>query len=191
MLHSVSSTHSLVLRAALDAKCNGITDVPLECYLNGFIQDLEFDQVPPTTTHLADPLPHHRTRRDHSKETAEDYVEAIAEILAAKGECRAVDLAAYFGVSHVTVKRIVARLAGEGLLQTEPYRPITLTTRGKRLAVHSRERHEIVHNFLLAIGVDEATAALDTEGIEHHVSPSTLARFEELACTLGRYKKVR
>lgn len=191
MLHSVSSTHLLAHRADFEAKSNGITDFPLENRFNGLIHDLECDQVPPTRTLLVDPQPHHRTRRDHSKETAEDYVEAIAEILAAKGECRAVDLAAYFGVSHVTVKRIVARLASEGLLQTEPYRPITLTTRGKRLAVHSRERHEIVHNFLLAIGVDEATAALDTEGIEHHVSPSTLARFEELTCNLGRSKKVR
>lgn len=135
---------------------------------------------------LADPQPHHRTRRDHSLETAEDYVEAVAEILAAKDVCRAVDLAAYFGVSHVTVKRIVARLAVEGLLQTEPYRPITLTKQGKRLAVRSHKRHDIVHDFLLAIGVDEATAALDTEGIEHHVSPATLARFEELTATLRK-----
>lgn len=119
-------------------------------------------------------------------ETAEDYVEAVAEILAAQDECRAVDLAAYFGVSHVTVKRIVARLASEGLLMTEPYRPITLTKQGKRLAARSRKRHEIVHDFLLAIGVDEDTAALDTEGIEHHVSPATLARFEELTSALRK-----
>lgn len=130
--------------------------------------------------------PHHRTRRDHSSETAEDYVEAIAEILSEKSECRAVDLAAFFGVSHVTVTRIVSRLAGEGLLETLPYRPIALTPKGKRLATESRKRHEVVHNFLLAIGVDEATAALDTEGIEHHVSPVTLARLEELTQQLTK-----
>ncbi len=140
--------------------------------------------MPASKAPLAAPLPHQRTRRDHSNETAEDYVEAIAEILTEKKECRAVDLAAFFGVSHVTVKRIVSRLAGEGLLQTEPYRPITLTRQGKRLATMSRQRHEIVQNFLLAIGVDAATAALDTEGIEHHVSPKTLARFEELTQSL-------
>lgn len=124
--------------------------------------------------------PHRRTRRDHSTETAEDYVEAVAEILQERDVCRVTDLAKRFAVSHVTVNRIVARLKSEGLLDTEPYQPITLTAAGKRLAVRCRERHEIVYRFLLAIGVDENTAAIDAEGIEHHVSPETLRRFAEL-----------
>jgi DtxR family manganese transport transcriptional regulator len=121
--------------------------------------------------------PHRRTRRDHSTETAEDYVEAIAEILTENGQCRVVALARYFGVSHVTVTRIVARLQEEGLVQTEAYRPIELTPKGRRLAKRSRERHETVYQFLLSIVVDPKTAAIDTEGIEHHVSPTTLGRF--------------
>ena len=40
---------------------------------------------------------------------------------------------------------------------------------------------DIVYRFLVAIGIDEATAAIDAEGIEHHVSPTTLERFRELA----------
>ena len=124
--------------------------------------------------------PHKRTRRDHSTETAEDYVEAVAEIIANNGECRVVDLAEFFGVSHVTVTRIVARLVSEELLETKPYRPISLTSAGKRLATKSRKRHEIVYAFLLALGVGEETAALDAEGIEHHVSPATLRRLEQL-----------
>ena len=120
---------------------------------------------------------HRRTRRDHATETAEDYVEAVAEIHLENGTCRVVDLAKYFGVSHVTVTRIVARLQEEGLVETEAYRPIGLTAKGRRLARRSRERHETVYQFLLAIGVDEKTAAIDAEGIEHHVSPSTLKKF--------------
>ncbi len=119
-----------------------------------------------------------RTRRDHSTETAEDYVEAIAEIAQSQRACRAADLAREFGVSHVTVLRIVARLKDEGLVTTEPYRPIELTKKGRRLATKSRKRHEIVYRFLLAIGVDQETAVVDAEGIEHHVSPQTLAKFE-------------
>ncbi len=152
---------------------------------NWHFQLLELVHLASRKSPLSDARPHQRTRRDHSNETAEDYVEAIAEILAEKEECRAVDLAAFFGVSHVTVKRIVSRLESEGLLRTEAYRPITLTPQGKRLAVKSRKRHEIVLNFLLAIGVDTATAALDTEGIEHHVSPQTLARFEAFLKRVG------
>ena len=125
-----------------------------------------------------------RTRRDHTTETAEDYVEAVAEILEERGECRVVDLAERFAVSHVTVSRIIGRLKEKDLVDTERYRPITLTPKGKRLAKASRERHEIVYQFLLSIGVDEETAAIDAEGIEHHVSKSTLERLKELSAQL-------
>lgn len=124
-------------------------------------------------------MQHLRTRRDHSTETAEDYVEAVAEILAEKSVCRLVDLSSHFGVSHVTANRIVARLAKEGLLSTEPYQPILLTTKGKRLATSCRARHETVFKFLVALGIDEQTARFDAEGIEHHVSPKTLEAFRD------------
>lgn len=122
--------------------------------------------------------PHRRTRSDHATETAEDYVEAIAEIEASGKACRLVDLAQNFAVSHVTANRIVSRLQKEELVDTEPYKPITLTRKGRALATRCRKRHKIVHDFLLAIGVDQQTAAIDAEGMEHHVSPATLARFQ-------------
>lgn len=124
--------------------------------------------------------PHKRTRKDHASETAEDYVEAVADILSERGTCRVVDLARRFAVSHVTVTRIVARLSEEGLLTTEPYRPIELTTKGKRLATSSKQRHQVVLAFLLKIGVDQKTAEIDAEGIEHHVSPATLKAMQQL-----------
>ena len=99
------------------------------------------------------------------------------------------DLAKRFAVSHVTVNRIVDRLQKEGLLSTEPYKPIKLTRKGSQLAIQCRQRHEIVYRFLLAIGVDEATAAIDSEGIEHHVSTATLKRFEELTQQLSVTKE--
>lgn len=123
--------------------------------------------------------PHRRTRRDHATETAEDYVEAIADIMEDKKSCRVGDLAKRFAVSHVTVSRIIRRLQSEGLVETQPYRPIELTPRGKRLATQSKLRHDIVQQFLLAIGVDETTAAIDSEGIEHHVSPKTLQAMQQ------------
>ena len=129
--------------------------------------------------------PHRRTRRDHATETAEDYVEAIAEILVERETCRVTDLAKRFAVSHVTVNRIVGRLKNEGLLDTEPYQPISLTATGRRLATKCRQRHETVYRFLLALGIDNVTAAIDAEGMEHHVSPKTLRRFAELTEQLG------
>lgn len=117
---------------------------------------------------------HRRTRRDHAVETAEDYVEAIAQVLAEKGVCRVVDLARRFDVSHVTVTKIVARLKENGLVVSERYKPLELTTAGKRLAEKSRQRHEVVYQFLRAHGISKSVAAADSEGIEHHVSPETL-----------------
>lgn len=124
---------------------------------------------------------HRRTRRDHKNETAEDYVEAIAELVAERGACRVTDLSERFGVSHVTVIRIVQRLEREGYVATEPYQPLSLTSKGNRLAKHCRERHDIVYRFLRTIGLKERIAAIDSEGIEHHVSPETLERFRQIA----------
>lgn len=135
--------------------------------------------------HMSERAAHRRTRADHSNETAEDYVEAIARFAGSGGVCRVKDLAEHFGVSHVTVSRTVSRLVEAGLAETEPRKPIELTARGRRLARDAARRHEIVYRFLLAIGVEERTAALDSEGIEHHVSRGTLERFEALVNERG------
>jgi DtxR family manganese transport transcriptional regulator len=111
-------------------------------------------------------------------ETAQDYVEAIADLDATRGEARAVDLARRLGVSHVTVIRTVARLQRDGFVSTQPYRAIFLTEKGSRLAETSRHRHQVVLEFLRALGVEERTAQTDAEGIEHHISPETLAAFK-------------
>ncbi|MFG0326242.1 MAG: manganese-binding transcriptional regulator MntR [Phycisphaerales bacterium JB037] len=120
------------------------------------------------------------TRQAHADETAEDYVEAVGEIIARRGECRVRDLAAMMGVSHVTVSRIIARLCELGLVRTEPYRPIELTLRGERLAARARQRHEQVVAFLRAIGVSPKQAEIDAEGIEHHVSRETLRAMDRV-----------
>ena len=102
----------------------------------------------------------------------------MANVILEKGLCRISDLAKHFEVSHVTVHRIVARLQTEGLVETEPYRPVTLTSKGQAIADLSRQRHEIVYDFLRSIGVSAEMANVDAEGIEHHVSPETLLRME-------------
>lgn len=115
-----------------------------------------------------------RTREDHSRELAEDYVELIDELQLEKGEARAVDLAERLGVSHVTVSRTVRRLVRDGYVLAEPYRSIFLTDQGRELAAASRSRHAQVVAFLLALGVPAEVAEWDAEGIEHHVSQQTL-----------------
>ncbi|MEM6750115.1 MAG: iron dependent repressor, metal binding and dimerization domain protein [Planctomycetota bacterium] len=115
-------------------------------------------------------------REAHARERLEDYVEAIGELVRTHGECRVSHLAKWFGVSHVTALRAVAGLQEQGLATTEPHQPIALTAAGEELAGRLRERHDLVFRFLLALGVDGETAAIDAEGIEHHLSDSTLLR---------------
>ncbi|MCA9030341.1 MAG: manganese-binding transcriptional regulator MntR [Planctomycetaceae bacterium] len=117
---------------------------------------------------------HRRIRSDHATELAEDYVEAIAEIIDQQGVCRGTDLAERFAVSHVTVNRTIGRLERDGYVKAEPYAPVELTAKGRRLASESSARHEIVLRFLVALGVPQASAAIDSEGIEHHCSEDTL-----------------
>jgi DtxR family manganese transport transcriptional regulator len=118
-----------------------------------------------------------RTRQEHSQELAQDYVEMIAELIGTHGEARVIDLAARLGVTHVTVGRTVRRLQRDGLVTARPYRAIFLTESGRKLAEESRRRHEIVLEFLKSLGVPDAVAQSDAEGIEHHVSRETLAAF--------------
>lgn len=115
-----------------------------------------------------------RTRADHSRETAEDYVELIDDLIVERGEARAKDIAERLGVSQVTVSKTIQRLAREGLVKSEPYRAVFLTPTGQDLAISVRRRHELVLKFLVALGVSEVTAEIDAEGIEHHVSDETL-----------------
>jgi DtxR family manganese transport transcriptional regulator len=119
-----------------------------------------------------------RTRQEHSEETAQDYVEMIAELIETTGEARVIDLARRLGVTHVTVSRTLQRLRRTGLITSLPYRSIFLTAAGKRLSEESRHRHEVVVEFLESIGVSAAVANSDAEGIEHHVSRETLEAFE-------------
>jgi DtxR family transcriptional regulator, manganese transport regulator len=125
-------------------------------------------------------LGHKRTRQAHLTETAQDYVEAVADLIEATGEARVVDLAKRLGVTHVTVTQTVSRLRKSGLLRREPYRSIFLTEAGRQMAADARWRHEIVLSFLRAIGVPERVALADAEGIEHHVSPETLAAMQRV-----------
>lgn len=115
-----------------------------------------------------------RTRADHRMEQIEDYVELINQQIKEFGEARVAKLAHHFGVSQVTVSKMVKRLVIQGFVEAQPYGPITLTPSGQSLAIESEQRHIIVADFLRAIGVPHDIAETDAEGIEHHVSRITL-----------------
>ena len=116
-----------------------------------------------------------RVREAHQKETTEDYVELIADLIECQKEARATDLAARLGVAHPTVTKMLSRLQKEGYIESQPYRSIFLTEKGRQLAEDCKQRHQIILEFLVRLGVDRDTAEFDAEGIEHYVSDTTLA----------------
>jgi DtxR family manganese transport transcriptional regulator len=123
----------------------------------------------------------HFKRARHARETEiiEDYVELIADLIDEQGEARAVDIAKRLGVTGATVNKMVARLKQMNLVNAEPYRSVFLTEEGRQMAEASRERHHIVVALLRTVGVDEATAWADAEGMEHRCSPETIMAFKE------------
>lgn len=108
----------------------------------------------------------------------EDYAEMIDDLIDELGEARVTDIAERMGVTHPTATKAVARLKREGLAVSRPYRGVFLTETGSALAARVRARHRTVVDLLVAVGVPAETAELDAEGLEHHVSDTTLRAFE-------------
>lgn len=106
----------------------------------------------------------------------EDYIEVVYELILEKGYARIIDIGAHLSVSSPTVTKMLQRLHEEGFVVYERYRGVTLTAVGTDLAKIVRHRHGILTRFLRLLGVDDATAHRDTEGIEHHLDADTLEK---------------
>jgi len=118
-------------------------------------------------------------KRDISR--LEDYLEAIYNLNVEKGFVSAADISERLGVKPPTVSSMVVNLAKKGYLEHERYRGMRLTLSGEKIARSVIKRHRVISELISMLGVDDQTAYVDTEGIEHHVHPSTLRRFERLA----------
>ena len=118
-----------------------------------------------------------KTRSAQSSALLEDYVELIADLLRSAGEARPTDIARRLGVSHATAVKTISRVKRAGLATARPYRGVFLTERGQELAERVRVRHRLVVDVLCALGVPNESAEADAEGIEHHVSETTLKAF--------------
>ena len=120
-----------------------------------------------------------QSKRDISR--LEDYLEAIYNLNDEKGYVSAADISDRLGVKPPTVSSMVVNLAKKGYLEHERYRGMRLTPSGEKVAKSVIRRHQVISGLISMLGVDDRTAYVDTEGIEHHVHPSTLRGFERLA----------
>ena len=121
-----------------------------------------------------------------SSAAVEDYLERILELINSKGYARVVDIAAALKISQASVTNMVQRLDADGLLKYEKYRGLILTTAGKSLACKIAQRHQLLTDFLKLLGLDDRVIYHDVEGMEHHISSSTLRAIEALTAQLRR-----
>jgi DtxR family transcriptional regulator, manganese transport regulator len=117
----------------------------------------------------------------------EDYLEVIYELVQQKGYATTVDISSYLNVSSPSVTKMMQKLDETGYLNYEKYRGIKLTNEGIRIAQNIRNRHGLLAEFFMIIGVDEETANNDAEGIEHHLHPETMKKLEEFINELKKH----
>jgi DtxR family transcriptional regulator, manganese transport regulator len=104
----------------------------------------------------------------------EDYLEQIYNLIESKGYARVVDIAQNLGISQASVTNMIQKLDAEGYVVYERYRGVTLTAEGRRVGQDIAKRHDILTRLLTSFGLDADTVHRDVEGMEHHISKSTL-----------------
>jgi Mn-dependent DtxR family transcriptional regulator len=117
----------------------------------------------------------------------EDYLERIQELLDRKGYARVSDIADELNLTPSTVSNMVRRLASQDLIEFENYRGLRLTNKGRTVAHRIQARHAILTEFLQALGISAADVCQDVEGIEHHISRSTLEAIVALTKALRKH----
>ncbi len=108
------------------------------------------------------------------QESGEMYLETIYVLSKKSKDVRSVDVGEYMGYSKPSVSRAIGLLKKGGYVEMEQSGALKLTAGGKELAEKIYERHTVLTQFLVQLGVDEKTAAEDACKIEHHISDQTL-----------------
>ncbi|MCS6767848.1 MAG: iron dependent repressor, metal binding and dimerization domain protein [Candidatus Nitrosocaldus sp.] len=121
-----------------------------------------------------------RGTRKGRTERMEDYLEVIYELMEEKGYVSMSDISNYLNVSSASVTKMVQRLHESGYIEYEKYRGIRMKEKGLEVARMIRERHSILTEFLLLLGIEEGDAHRITEGIEHYFDNRSLKRLEQL-----------
>lgn len=105
----------------------------------------------------------------------EDYLEKIYKLIDEKGYARVSDIAEGLEVHPSSVTKMIQKLDKDDYLVYEKYRGLILTSKGKKLGKRLLDRHKLLEEFLLIIGVQEENIYRDVEGIEHHLSADSIS----------------
>lgn len=106
-------------------------------------------------------------------ESGEMYLETILILKNRFGYVRSIDIANEMGVSKPSVSRAVGLLKDNGYITFDPNGMILLTDSGKTVAEKIYERHNILTQFFIQLGVSEENSSTDACRIEHVISDET------------------
>ncbi|RLG45961.1 MAG: metal-dependent transcriptional regulator [Thermoproteota archaeon] len=106
----------------------------------------------------------------------EDYLETIYWLSKEKGSAKVSDISQTMGVRLPSVSEMMKRLKDKGLVEYEPYGEVTLTEKGREVAMRIAARHELLASFFMALGVEKKIALEDACKVEHDLHPDTLKR---------------
>ena len=109
------------------------------------------------------------------QESAEDYLETILILHNKKGMVRSIDIANEMGFSKPSVSVAMKNLRENGYIEVSPEGYITLLPRGREIADKIYERHTLLTNWLVALGVSPEVAAEDACRMEHVISAESFA----------------
>lgn len=113
------------------------------------------------------------------RESGEMYLEAILVLAKKSGYVRSIDVSEYLGYSKPSVSRAMSILREGGYILMEKDGAITLTDSGKKLAETIYERHTVLSELLIRLGVDEKTATDDACRIEHVISDESFQAIKQ------------
>lgn len=119
------------------------------------------------------------------QESAENYLEAILMLQQQKGSVRSIDVAHFTGFSKPSISRAVGLLRDNGYVSIDDNGLLYLTDSGREIAETIYERHTLLTELLVNIGVTPEVAAQDACRLEHVISAETFDKIKEFARKYG------
>ena len=115
-------------------------------------------------------------------ESGEMYLETIYLLTEENPNVRSIDVCEHMGFSKPSVSRAVGLLKTGGYINVDKDGYLSLTDVGREVAIKMYDRHKLLTDFLVSLGVDRDTAATDACKIEHHISDESFEALKRHIC---------
>lgn len=109
-------------------------------------------------------------------ESAEDYLETILILKERSGQVRSIDIATEMNYTKPSISVAMKKLRENGFIEVDKDGFITLTASGYEIASNIYNRHKVLTDFFISLGVDQKVAAEDACKIEHDLSDETFEK---------------